>query len=236
VTATVPERIDWAAVDASPVRVADRSVEAAMIAEVDRTREALDTLGGSFEVRASGVPMGLGSHVHWDRKLDGRLAQAVMSINAVKAVEIGDGFEGARRRGSEVVDVILPAAAWERRPWERASNRAGGLEAGITNGEDVVVRGYLKPISTVPRRMPTADLLTGEETESFYERSDVAVVPAGGVVGEAMVAIVLADAVLEKFGGDHLSELLRNVAAFNATVGPRERIAKRGGGPAGDVA
>jgi len=236
VTATAPDRIDWAAVDASPVRVADRAVEVAMIAEVDRTREALDTLGGVFEVRASGVPMGLGSHVHWDRKLDGRLAQAVMSINAVKAVEIGDGFEGARRPGSEAVDVILPAAAWERRPWERASNRAGGLEAGITNGEDVVVRGYLKPISTVPRRMPTADLLTGEETESFYERSDVAVVPAGGVVGEAMVAIVLADAVLEKFGGDHLSELLRNVAAFNATVGPRERIAKRGGGPAGDVA
>ncbi len=224
VVARVPERIDWDAVDASAVRVADASVEQEMIEEIDRTREDLDTLGGVFEVRASGVPMGLGSHVHWDRKLDGQLAQAVMSINAVKAVEIGDGFEGARTPGSEVMDVILPSAAWERRPWERESNRAGGLEGGITNGEDVVVRGYLKPISTVPRRMPTADLLTGEETESFYERSDVAVVPAGGVVGEAMVAIVLADAVLEKFGGDHVTELHRNVEAFQATVGPRERL------------
>ena len=224
VTASVPERIDWDAVDASPVRVADPAVEQQMIDEIDRTRENLDTLGGVFEVRASGVPMGLGSHVHWDRKLDGQLAQAVMSINAVKAVEIGDGFAGASTPGSEVMDVILPAAAWERRPWERASNRAGGLEGGITNGEDVVVRGYLKPISTVPRRMPTADLLTGEETESFYERSDVAVVPAGGVVGEAMVAIVLADALLEKFGGDHVAELGRNVEAFMATVGPRDRL------------
>ncbi len=228
VAAAVPERIDWDAVDASVVRVADRAVEQAMIEEIDRTRENLDTLGGVFEVRASGVPMGLGSHVHWDRKLDGQLAQAVMSINAVKAVEIGDGFAGARSPGSEVMDVILPAAAWERRPWERASNRAGGLEAGITNGEDVVVRGYLKPISTVPRRMPTADLLTGEESESFYERSDVAVVPAGGVVGEAMVAIVLANALLEKFGGDHLVELRRNVEAFTATVGPRERLEEGG--------
>jgi len=223
VVATTPERIDWAAVDASVVRVADASSEQAMIDEIDKTREALDTLGGVFEVRASGVPIGLGSHVHWDRKLDGLLAQAVMSINAVKAVEIGDGFAGAHSPGSEVMDVILPVDAWERRPWERASNRAGGLEGGITNGEDVVVRGYLKPISTVPRRMPTADLLTGEETESFYERSDVCVVPAGGVVGEAMMAIVLADAIIEKFGGDHVEELRRNFEGFMATVGPRER-------------
>jgi chorismate synthase len=223
VMAEPPERIDWDAVDSSPVRVADPSSEQAMIDEIDKTREALDTLGGVFEVRASGVPIGLGSHVHWDRKLDGLLAQAVMSINAVKAVEIGDGFAGAHSPGSEVMDVILPVDAWERRPWERASNRAGGLEGGITNGEDVVVRGYLKPISTVPRRMPTADLLTGEETESFYERSDVCVVPAGGVVGEAMMAIVLADAIIEKFGGDHVEELRRNFEGFMATVGPRER-------------
>lgn len=222
VSSSATDRIDWVAVEASPVRVADRAVEQAMMEEIDRTQAALDTLGGVFEVRASGVPIGLGSHVQWDRKLDGRLAQAVMSINAVKAVEVGDGFDGAFHPGSEVMDVILPADAWERRPWERASNRAGGLEAGITNGEDVVVRGYLKPISTVPRRMPTADLLTGEETSSFYERSDVCVVPAGGVVGEAMVAIVLADAVLEKFGGDHLEELRRNVDGFRASVGPRE--------------
>jgi len=223
VVATTPERIDWAAVDASMVRVADASSEQAMIDEIDKTREALDTLGGVFEVRASGVPIGLGSHVHWDRKLDGLLTQAVMSINAVKAVEIGDGIAGASKPGSEVMDVILPESAWERRQWERESNRAGGLEGGITNGEDVVVRGYLKPISTVPRRMPTADLLTGEETESFYERSDVCVVPAGGVVGEAMVAIVLADAILEKFGGDHVEEVRRNLDGFMVTVGPRER-------------
>ncbi len=222
VRATVPARIDWAAVDASPMRVADPAIEQAMIDEVDRTKEALDTIGGVFEVRASGLPFGLGSHVHWDRRLEGRLAQAVMSINAVKAVEVGEGVEGASLRGSEVQDVILPVDAWERRPWERASNRAGGLEGGMTNGEDIVVRGYLKPISTVPRRMPTADLLTGEETTSFYERSDACVVPAGGVIGEAMVAIVLADAVLEKFGGDHVAELRRNFEAFIATVGPRE--------------
>lgn len=222
VRAEVPARIDWAAVDASPVRVANAAAEAAMIAEIDRTKEALDTIGGVFEVRASGVPFGLGSHVHWDRKLDARLAQAIMSINAVKAVEIGEGFAGAGLRGSQVQDVILPADAWERRPWERASNRAGGLEGGMTNGEDVIVRGSLKPISTVPRRMPTADLLTGRETTSFYERSDACVVPAGGVVGEAMVAIVLAEAVLEKFGGDHVDELRRNCEAFMRTVGPRE--------------
>ncbi|MSQ30598.1 MAG: chorismate synthase [Dehalococcoidia bacterium] len=222
VHANVPERIDWDAVDASPMRVADRAIEQAMIDEVDRTRDALDTVGGVFEVRASGAPFGLGSHVHWDRKLDGRLAQAIMSINAVKAVEIGEGVAGAGKRGSEVQDIILPASAWERRKWERATNRAGGLEAGMTNGEDIVIRGFLKPISTVPQRMPTADLLTGEEATSFYERSDVAVVPAGGVIGEAMVAIVLADAMLEKFGGDHVDEIYRNFAAFVTTVGPRE--------------
>lgn len=224
VSASVPERIDWDAVEASPVRVADADAEVAMIEEIDQAQEALDTLGGVFEVRASGVPMGLGSHVHWDRKLDGMLAQAVMSINAVKAVEIGSGISSAGAVGSDVMDVILPAANWNRRPWERATNRAGGLEAGITNGEDVVIRGFLKPISTVPRRMPTADLLTGNKTESFYERSDVAVVPAGGVVAEAMVALVLADAALEKFGGDHIGELKRNFKSFESTVGPREQI------------
>ena len=222
VRARVPARIDWAAVEASAVRVADPAAELEMVAEIDRAKAALDTIGGVFEVRASHVPFGLGSHVHWDRRLDARLAQAIMSINAVKAVEIGDGFAGASLPGSQVQDIILPAEAWERRPWERASNRAGGLEGGMTNGEDVVVRGYLKPISTVPQRMPTADLLTGRETTSFYERSDACVVPAGGVVGEAMVAIVLAEAALEKFGGDHVDELRRNCEAFMRTVGPRE--------------
>jgi chorismate synthase len=197
-------------------------VEQAMIDEIDATREALDTLGGVFEVRASGVPFGLGSHVHWDRRVDGLLAQATMSINAVKAVEVGDGVAGASRPGSEAHDEILPAGAWERGPWERATNRAGGIEAGITNGQEVVVRGYLKPIATVPRRMPTADLLTGEEATSFYERSDVCVIPAAGVIGEAMVAITLAGAALEKFGGDHVDEFRRNCENFMTTVGPRE--------------
>ena len=219
--ANVPDRIDWAAVDASPVRVADPSAEAAMIAEVDRVREAQDTMGGVFEVRASGLPFGLGAHVQWDRRLDGQLAQAVMAINAVKAVEIGDGVELAHTPGSKAQDIILPADAWEQRAWERATNRAGGLEAGMTNGEEIIVRGHLKPISTVPQRMPTADLHTGEEATSFYERSDVVVVPAAGVIGEAVVAIVLADAVLEKFGSDHIEELRRNHEAFMATVGPR---------------
>jgi chorismate synthase len=222
VRANPPAHIDWDAVDASPMRVADAAAEAAMIAEVDRTKEALDTVGGVFEVRATNVPFGLGSHVHWDRKLDGRIAQAIMSINAVKAVEIGDGVANAAKPGSQVQDVILPSSQWVSRPWERATNRAGGLEAGISNSEDIVVRGFIKPISTVPQRLPTADLLTGEETMSFYERSDVAVVPAAGVIGEAMLAIVLADAVLEKFGGDHANELRRNFEAFQATVGPRE--------------
>ncbi len=222
VRASVPDRIDWAAVDASPVRVADPAAEQPMIQEVDRIKEALDTIGGVFEVRATNMPFGLGSHVHWDRKLDGQLAQAIISINAVKGVEIGDGISNVEKPGSEVQDLILPADAWERRKWERATNRAGGLEAGMTNGQDIVVRGFIKPIATVPRRLPTADLLTGEETTAFYERSDVAVVPAAGVIGEAMVAIVLAGAVIEKFGGDHLAEMRRNFEAFEATVGPRE--------------
>jgi chorismate synthase len=218
----LPARIDWDAVDASPVRVADRDAEPRMIAAIDAAREALDSLGGIFEVRASGVPIGLGSHVHWDRKLDGRIAQALMSINAVKGVEIGPAFENARRPGSAVQDVLLPAAAWERRPWEHATNRAGGLEGGMTNGEEIVVRAALKPISTIPRRLPTADLLTGEETTALYERADACVVPAAAVIGEAMLALVLAHAALEKFGGDHVAELRRNCAAYLATVGPRE--------------
>jgi len=223
VRATVPSVIDWASVDQSPMRCADPAVEAAMIAEVDAAREAQDTIGGVFEVRASGVPIGLGSHVHWDRKLDGRIAQAFMSINAVKGVEIGDAFEGSTLRGSLVQDQILPRQEWTERPWQRASNRAGGLEGGMTNGEDVIVRAAIKPISTVPQRLPTADLRTGEAATSFYERSDTCVVPAAGVIGEAMLAIALATAALEKFGGDHIDEFRRNCEAYLATVGPRDR-------------
>lgn len=221
VAATPPDPPDWDAVEASPVHCADPAAEAAMIARIDRAKEELDTLGGIFEVRAAGIPMGLGSFVQWDRKLDGRIAQAIMSIQAVKGIEIGSGFYNARHPGSQVQDVILPRSQWGDRPWVHASNRAGGLEGGVTNGEDVVVRGALKPISTLPRPLATADLRTGDSTPAFYERSDVCVVPAAGVIGEAMVALVLADAALEKFGGDHLRETLRNFAAYQKTIGPR---------------
>jgi len=167
------------------------------------------------------VPIGLGSHVMWDRKLDGLLAQAVMSIHAVKGVEIGGGFALTSTLGSQAHDVILPPDQWQGRPWRRATNRAGGLEGGITNGEPVVVRAALKPISTLARPLPSVDLATGEEIQAHYERSDVCVVPAAGVVGEAMVAIVLARALLEKFGGDSLAETKRNYEAYVKTVGPR---------------
>jgi chorismate synthase len=219
-----PEPADWDAVEGSPVHCADPVAERLMIERIDRAKEELDTLGGIFEVRASGVPIGLGSHVQWDRKLDGRLAQAILSIQAVKGVEIGTGFANARSPGSMVQDVLLPRDQWHDRPWVHASNRAGGLEGGVTNGEDVVVRGALKPISTLPRPLSSADLHTGDSTPAFYERSDVCVVPAAGVIGEAMVALILADAALEKFGGDHLKETLRNFAAYQKTIGPRSRL------------
>jgi chorismate synthase len=221
VRANPPEPLDWDRIEASPVRCADPEAEARMIARIDEIQEALDTINGVFEVRASGVPIGLGSHIQWDRKLDGRLAQAVMSMQAVKGVEIGGGFTTASLPGSQVHDVLLPRTEWGERPWEHASNRAGGVEGGITNGEEVVVRGALKPLSTMPRRLPTADLISGDVTLAFYERSDVCVVPAAGVIGEAMVAIVLADAALEKFGGDNLRETLRNFQAYQKTIGPR---------------
>ncbi|HLF79102.1 MAG TPA: chorismate synthase [Dehalococcoidia bacterium] len=221
VWANPPVSPDWQRVEESPVRCADPAAEPLMIARIDAIKEGLDTIGGIFEVRATGVPMGLGSFVQWDRKLDGRLAQAVMSMQAVKGVEIGTGFMTASLPGSEVQDVLLPPEQWTDRPWTHASNRAGGLEGGVTNGEDVIVRGALKPISTLPRGLPTVDLLTAEPTPAFYERSDVCVVPAAGVIGEAMVAIVLADAVMEKFGGDNIRETLHNFHAYMKTIGPR---------------
>jgi chorismate synthase len=221
VRVTPPDSIDWERVEASEVRCADPAMEDQIKARIDYARENHDTVGGVFEVRATGVPIGLGSHVHWDRKLDGRLAQAIVSVQAVKGVEIGGGFTTASLPGSQVQDVILPRDQWTDRPWTHATNNAGGLEGGITNGEDVVVRGALKPISTLPRPLPSADLLTAEHKDAFYERSDVCVVPAAGVIGEAMVALVLADAVLEKFGGDHIEETLRNFRAYMKTIGPR---------------
>ena len=191
-----------------------------MLDAIDAARAEGDSLGGVTEVRATGVPIGLGSHVQWDRRLSGLLAQAVMSIPSVKGVETGEGFALARMRGSESQDVILPIDEWAGRPWRRASNHAGGLEGGMTNGEPLVVRAALKPISTLTRPLPSADLATGERVEAHYERSDVCIVPVAGVIAEAMVAIVLAGAMLEKFGGDHIDETLRNYRAYVETVGP----------------
>ncbi len=212
---------DWSAVEDSPVRCGDAEAGERMCRAIDAAQEAGDTLGGTFEMWATGVPIGLGSHVMWDRKLDGQLAQAVMSIHAVKGVEIGGGFAVAAGPGSEAHDVILPLDQWRGRAWRRATNRAGGLEGGMTNGEPVVVRGALKPISTLSKPLPSVDLVSGEEIQAHYERSDVCTVPAAGVIGGAMVAIVLARAMLEKFGGDSLPETRRNFEAYQKTIGPR---------------
>ncbi len=222
VEAQIEGEVDWDAVEASEVRCADADAAARMIAAIDAARAAGDTLGGIVEVRATGVPIGLGSHVHWDRKIDGRLAQALMSIHAVKGVEIGGGFGLARMRGSQAHDVILPPDQWGERPWRRATNRAGGTEGGITNGEDIVCRVGMKPIATLARALPSVDLRTGEPVQAHYERSDVCVVPALGVICEAMVAIVLAQALLEKFGGDRLEETLQNFRAYQRTLRPRD--------------
>jgi chorismate synthase len=200
----------------SPLRCVDRPVEEKMKAEVDVALKAGDTVGGVFEVVAHGVPVGLGSHAQWDEKLDGRLAQAVLSIQAVKAVEIGAGVLVAGSYGSEVQDEI--SYDKKTRKFRRSSNRAGGLEGGITNGEDVVVRGFLKPISTLRKPLGTADMVTKKPVQAAYERSDWCVVPAGGVAGEAMVALVLADAFLQKFGGDSLAETRRNFESYGRQI------------------
>jgi chorismate synthase len=196
----------------SPLRCVDSAAEAKMKAEVDHVQLTGDSIGGVFEVVAKGLPPGLGSHAQWDEKLDAKLARAVMSIQAVKAVEIGTGFENSGVYGSEAQDEIRYDEA--RKRFDRTSNRAGGLEGGITNGQDVIVRGYLKPISTLRRPLLTADMNTKEAVKAAYERSDVCVVPAGGVVGEAMVALELAGAFLEKFGGDSLEETRRNFDGY----------------------
>ena len=196
----------------SPLRCVDSAVQEKMKSEVDAALKAGDTVGGIFEVLAHNVPVGLGSHAQWDEKLDGRLAQAVMSIQAVKGVEIGAGITAAGSYGSEVQDEISYNKTARR--FRRSSNRAGGLEGGITNGEDVIVRGYLKPISTLRRALGTADMVTKESVQAAYERSDWCVVPAAGVAGEAMVALVLADAFLQKFGGDSLAEMRRNFDGY----------------------
>ena len=190
----------------------DASAEQSMKAVVDEAYRTGDTVGGVFEVVAHNVPPGLGSHISWDARLDGRLAQALVSIQAVKGVEIGRAVESSASFGSAVQDTIQYNR--EERRFTRGSNRAGGLEGGITNGEDIVVRGFLKPISTLRRPLESADLVTRESSLAAYERSDVCVVPAAGVVGEAMVALVLAQAMLEKFGGDSLGETRRNFDGY----------------------
>jgi len=223
------------AADRSEIRVLDPSVEAAVVARIDRAKKDGDTLGGEIEVVARGLVVGLGSHVSWDRKLDARLAGILMSIPAVKGVEIGLGFEAARRPGSAVHDPIQPGAdagqaGGEAAPpvsgdarggFARRSNNAGGLEGGMTTGEPLVVRVAMKPISTLMAPLPTVDLASGAPASAQSERSDVTAVPAMGVIAEALVAIVLADAMLEKFGGDSLTEMKRNVAAYVAALGAR---------------
>jgi len=200
----------------SPLRAVNRKDEDAMIKAVDAAREAGETLGGTIVIAAHGVPLGLGSYVQWNEKLDGRLGQAILSIHAVKAVAIGDGVSGARRVGSEVHDAIYFD---EQRRYYRTTNRAGGMEGGVTNGQDVVVRAFMKPISTLRRGLPSVDIETREPHRSAWERSDVTAVPACGVVCEAMLAVVLADAMREKFGGDSLAEMKRNFDLYVESLG-----------------
>jgi chorismate synthase len=198
--------------DDSPLRCADKDIEQNMIALIDQKKSEGDTLGGIFEVVARKVPPGLGSHTSWDQKLDGLLAQALMSIHAVKAVAIGAGIEASSLPGSEVHDEI--SYNDETKEFIRATNRAGGLEGGVTNGEEIRVRGHLKPISTLRRALRSVDIETKQEERAAFERSDITVVPAAGVIGEAMVALVLATAMREKFGGDSLGEMRRNFEGY----------------------
>ena len=205
-----PEPGDRARIDADPVRCLDSKASLAMQEEIDAARKDGDTLGGVVEVLGYGLPPGLGSHVHWDRRLDGRLAGALMSIQAIKGVEVGDGFTTARRRGSQAHDEIEATAGGVR----RRTNRAGGIEGGMSTGEVLRVRAAMKPISTVPRALDTVDTSTGEPAKAINQRSDVTAVPAAGVVAEAMVALVLADAAAEKFGGDSVAEARRNLRGY----------------------
>ena len=219
-----PQFSDIDAIDESPVRAFGKDAEESMIAEIESAKKAGDTLGGIVEVIVDGLPIGLGSHVSGETRLDAQLAAALMSIQAIKGVEVGDGFEEARRRGSEAHDEILR----DENGVHRATNRAGGLEGGMTNGEQLRVRAAMKPISTVPRALQTLDMATGEKVTAIHQRSDVCAVPAAGVVAEAMVALVLARATLEKFGGDSVEETKRNVEAYKHYVS--ERLAFGGNG------
>src|SRR3954470_23393487 len=219
VEAPVPDRLapdDFAAVDESPVRCLDDEASAAMVEEINRARKANESLGGVYEVIAFGVVPGLGSHVAWDERIDGRLAQAIMSIQAMKGVGVGDGFDLAGRVGSKAHDEIF----WsEERGFYRETNRAGGIEGGMTTGDPVVVRGAMKPLPTLTKPLRSVDLATKEPAQALRERTDSCTVPAAGVVGEAMVAFVLADECLKKFGGDHVDDALAAAAAYRERIG-----------------
>jgi chorismate synthase len=209
---------DFADVDQSPVRCLDPDAGEAMVAEIDRLRKANESLGGVFEVRAFGLVPGLGSHVSWEQRLDGRLARALVSIQAVKGVSVGEAWEVAGRPGSESHDEIFWSAD---RGWYRETNRAGGVEGGMTNGEPLMVRGALKPISTLTKPLRSVDTETHEPTQALRERTDSTVVPAAGVVGEAMVALVLAAAYREKFGGDHIDDVTAALHSYKERIGWR---------------
>jgi len=209
-----PKFSDLASIDGDAVRAADSTLSAKLVAEIEAAHSDGDTLGGVFEVLAFNVPIGLGSHVHWDRRIDGRLAGALMSIQAIKGVEVGDGFVTATRRGSVAHDEIQRGSDGLM----RASNRSGGTEGGMSNGETLRVRAAMKPISTVPKALSTVDVSTGEVAKAINQRSDVCAVPAAGVIGEAMVALVLAEAFLEKFGGDNLEESGRNLKSYLSSM------------------
>jgi len=209
----LPTSADLNRVDDDPVRCFSASASALMQDEIRSAHDAGDTVGGVVEVLAYGLPVGLGSHVQWDRRLDSRLAAALMGIQAIKGVEVGDGFETARRRGTGAHDEMYN----DNGTIKRRTGRAGGTEGGMSTGDVLRVRAAMKPISTVPKALETIDVKTGQSATAINQRSDACAVPAAGVIAEAMVALVLADAVLEKFGGDHVSETARNVAAFTAT-------------------
>lgn len=210
----IPSFSDLSAIDKDPVRCFSATASAAMQAEVSAAQSDGDTLGGVVEVVAHGVPVGLGSHVHWDRRLDSKLAAALMGIQAIKGVEVGDGFETSRRRGSAAHDEIYREAG----QIHRETARSGGTEGGMSTGDPIRVRAAMKPISTVPRALSTIDVNTGEAATAISQRSDACAVPAAGVVAEAMVALVLAEALLEKFGGDHVSETARNIESFKSNL------------------
>ncbi len=214
VYADMPDPLDWEKVEESPVRCADAEAEKEMMQAIDEAKESGDSLGGTFEIIATGIPIGLGSHVQWDRRINGKIAQAIMSIQAVKGVEIGAGFAIADIKGSQAHDEIEPGL-------KRLTNWAGGIEGGMTNGQPVVVQAAIKPIATIPSPLSSIDLRTGEAVKAHFERADACVVPAAGVIGEAMLAMVLAEAFIEKFGGDHMEETLRNHRGYTEHLNAR---------------